>query len=73
MYADSGRIGRVIVLVIDGLGVGAMPDVAEVRPRDVGADTLGHVVKAAGGPSLPNLARAITSRAVRARRVISHD
>jgi len=55
MYADSGRIRRVIVLVIDGLGVGAMPDVAEVRPRDVGADTLGHVVKAAGGLSLPNL------------------
>lgn len=55
MDADSGRIGRVIVLVIDGLGVGAMPDVAEVRPRDVGADTLGHVVKAAGGLSLPNL------------------
>ena len=46
---------RVVVLVIDGLGVGAMPDVAQVRPRDVGADTLAHVVKAAGGLSLPNL------------------
>ena len=57
MDAESGRIGRVIVLVIDGLGVGAMPDVAEVRPRDVGADTLGHVVRAAGGLSLPNLER----------------
>ena len=57
MNADDGRIQRVIVLVIDGLGVGAMPDVAEVRPRDVGADTLGHVVKAAGGLALPNLER----------------
>ena len=57
MDTNSGQISRVIVLVIDGLGVGAMPDVAEVRPRDVGADTLGHVVKAAGGLSLPNLER----------------
>ena len=44
MDTNSGHISRVIVLVIDGLGVGAMPDVAEVRPRDVGADTLGHVM-----------------------------
>jgi phosphopentomutase len=48
---------RAIVLVIDGLGVGAMPDVAQVRPRDVGADTLRHVVQAAGGLRLPNLER----------------
>ena len=57
MDIGAGRIRRVIVLVIDGLGVGAMPDVADVRPRDVGADTLGHVVKAAGTLSLPNLER----------------
>lgn len=57
MDIDAGGIRRVIVLVIDGLGVGAMPDVAHVRPRDVGADTLGHVVKAAGTLSLPNLER----------------
>lgn len=50
-------IDRAIVLVIDGLGIGAMPDVANVRPRDVGADTLAHVVQAAGGLSLPNLER----------------
>lgn len=48
---------RVIVLVIDALGIGAMPDVHLVRPSDVGSDTLGHVVKAAGGLSLPNLER----------------
>jgi phosphopentomutase len=57
MDIGSGEIGRVIVLVIDGLGVGAMPDVADVRPRDVGADTLAHVVRAAGALSLPNLER----------------
>lgn len=57
MDTGPNQIKRVIVLVIDGLGVGAMPDVSEARPRDVGADTLGHVVKAAGGLSLPNLER----------------
>jgi len=57
METGNLEIDRVIVLVIDGLGLGAMPDVAEVRPRDVGADTLGHVVRAAGGLSLPNLER----------------
>lgn len=57
MDTGTGKIQRVVVLVIDGLGVGAMPDVAKVRPRDIGADTLGHVVKAAGGLSLPHLER----------------
>src|SRR4029078_11320500 len=57
MEHGKPRFDRVIVLVIDGLGVGAMPDVAQVRPRDVGADTLAHVVRAAGGLSLPNLER----------------
>jgi phosphopentomutase len=31
---------RVILLVLDGLGVGEMPDVALVRPQDRGANTL---------------------------------
>ena len=46
---------RVIVLVLDGLGVGAMPDVPLVRPNDIGADTLRHVIETAGPLSLPNL------------------
>jgi phosphopentomutase len=57
MAHHQGSFDRVVVFVIDGLGVGAMPDVPQVRPRDVGADTLGHVVRAAGGLSLPNLER----------------
>jgi phosphopentomutase len=57
MDTGTGQIRRVILLVIDGLGVGEMPDVAQVRPRDRGADTLGHVVKAAGSLSLPHLER----------------
>ncbi|MEO7938672.1 MAG: phosphopentomutase, partial [Burkholderiaceae bacterium] len=46
---------RVVVLVIDGLGIGAMPDVHLVRPNDVGAHTLAHVIEAAGHLSLPHL------------------
>lgn len=57
MAHRTGSFDRIVVFVIDGLGIGAMPDVPQVRPRDVGADTLGHVVRAAGGLALPTLER----------------
>jgi len=44
---------RGILIVLDGVGAGALPDAAEYG--DVGADTLAHVVSAAGGLRLPNL------------------
>ena len=44
-------ITRVIVLVIDGLGVGAMPDAAEYG--DAGSNTLSHLAEAVGGLTLP--------------------
>jgi len=43
-----------VVLVIDGLGIGAMPDVPHSRPQDTGADTLARV-RAAGSLLLPAL------------------
>ncbi len=43
---------RVVLLVADSVGVGAMPDAPDWG--DAGADTLGHVLEAAR-PSLPNL------------------
>lgn len=46
-------INRVILLVIDGLGVGALPDAAEYG--DAGANTLVHLAESAGGLLLPNL------------------
>ncbi len=46
-------IARVIVLVIDGLGVGAMPDAAEYG--DAGSHTLSHLADAVGGLNLPTL------------------
>ncbi len=45
---------RVILTVLDGVGVGALPDAASYG--DAGANTLAHVV-AAAGPALPNMAK----------------
>jgi phosphopentomutase len=47
---------RAVILVLDGVGVGAAPD-AEVY-GDVGSDTLGNLARARGGLDLPNLAAA---------------
>jgi phosphopentomutase len=47
---------RAIVLVLDGVGIGAAPDADAYG--DVGSDTLGNIARAVGGLSLPNLERA---------------
>ena len=47
---------RAIILVLDGVGVGAAPDAAEYG--DAGSDTLGNLARALGGLALPNLAEA---------------
>jgi phosphopentomutase len=44
---------RVLLIVLDGVGVGAMPDAAAYG--DEGAHTLAHVAEAAGGLRVPNL------------------
>jgi len=45
---------KVIVLILDGLGIGEMPDVEEVRPQDQGTNTLKHVLEISSDLSLPN-------------------
>lgn len=50
----SAIADRAIVIVLDGVGCGALPDAAEYG--DVGADTLGHLA-AAYPLALPNLTR----------------
>ncbi|KUL92685.1 hypothetical protein DK26_27665 [Bosea sp. WAO] len=57
MTTSQAPFDRVIILVLDALGLGALPDVHLVRPNDVGSNTLKHVVQASGGLSLPNLER----------------
>jgi len=46
---------RVVIIVLDGLGVGEMPDAEDYG--DQGSDTLGNIARAMGGIELPNLAR----------------
>ena len=46
-------INRVILLVIDGLGVGALPDAADYGDAD--ANTLLHLAETVDGLSVPNL------------------
>lgn len=46
-------INRVLLFVIDGWGIGPLPDAAEYGDAD--ADTLVHLAEAAGGLSLPNM------------------
>ena len=47
---------RAVILVLDGVGIGAAPDAAQYG--DEGSDTLGNLARAVGGLSLPNLAAA---------------
>jgi len=45
-------INRVCLIVLDSVGIGALPDVAQYG--DVGAHTLGNVAKHVGGIHMPN-------------------
>ncbi|MCP4756845.1 MAG: phosphopentomutase [Proteobacteria bacterium] len=51
----KNRIKRAIVVVLDGAGVGYLPDAADFD--DEGANTLGNVAKYCGGLHLPNMER----------------
>lgn len=46
-------INRVIVIVLDSVGIGESPDAAAFG--DVGSNTLGNVAQAVGGLNLPNM------------------
>ena len=48
-------MARFVVLVIDSFGVGAMKDVALVRPQDAGANTCGHILEELPQLQLPAL------------------
>ncbi|MFI8816097.1 MULTISPECIES: phosphopentomutase [unclassified Streptomyces] len=37
-------MAKTVIVVIDGFGVGAMPDAGTLRPGDLAADTCGHVL-----------------------------
>lgn len=48
---------RAVVVVLDGFGVGAMEDVAQVQPRDLGAHTLQSLLRSEGSLPIPSLIR----------------
>ena len=48
-------MSKFIVLVIDSFGVGAMPDVCDVRPQDKEANTCAHILQTYPTLRLPNL------------------
>jgi phosphopentomutase len=50
------RFARVILIVLDSVGIGAMPDAAHYGPHDSQSDTLGHVLARHPVP-LPTLER----------------
>lgn len=52
---NNAPFQRVFLLVLDSLGIGAMPDAADFG--DTGAHTLAHIGKAVGGLNTPELAR----------------
>jgi phosphopentomutase len=48
-------VGRAAVIVLDGVGVGALPDAADFG--DEGSDSVGNTSRAVGGLALPNMGR----------------
>ena len=49
------NVNRVIVIVLDSVGIGELPDAAAYG--DVGSHTLGNTAVAVGGLNVPNLTR----------------
>jgi phosphopentomutase len=49
------RLSKVVLVILDGVGVGALPDAAEYG--DEGSNTLANLAGAVGGLNLPNLER----------------
>lgn len=54
MATDMEPIERAIVIVLDSVGIGELPDAADYG--DAGSNTLAHIAEAVGGLNLPNLA-----------------
>lgn len=54
-HGDQRRIDRAVVLVMDSVGIGALPDAGLYG--DEGSNTLVHTAQAVGGLQVPNLAR----------------
>ncbi len=54
MFIRGLLVSRVIILLLDGVGCGELPDAADYG--DQGSNTLANLAKAVGGLNIPNLA-----------------
>jgi phosphopentomutase len=52
MYITMSKIKRVVLIVLDSVGAGELPDAGKFG--DEGSDTLGNTARAVGGLQLPN-------------------
>lgn len=50
-------MGKFGIIVLDSFGVGAMDDVPEVRPNDIGSNTALNIIKAVPQIKIPNLVK----------------
>ncbi|KLE14657.1 phosphopentomutase [Clostridium sp. C8] len=48
-------MGKFIVIVLDGFGIGEMDDVKETRPQDINSNTCLHILERRKDVTLPNL------------------
>lgn len=63
---------RVILLILDSLGIGFMEDVMQVRPQDEGANTFYHILDQARKIEIPNLEKLGIGRLVGHPRLKGH-
>jgi phosphopentomutase len=49
------NIERITLIVLDSVGVGALPDAAEYGDQDPVSNTLANTARAVGGLAMPNL------------------
>ncbi len=53
MFCSADKTKKIVFIILDGLGVGELPDAG--RYGDRGSNTLAHIAAALGGLHLPNL------------------
>lgn len=63
-------IKRVFLIVLDGVGVGELPDAEKYG--DVGSNTVGNIAEALGGLSLPNMEKAGLGKIIPIKGVSAH-
>jgi len=63
-------IKRVFLIVLDGVGVGELPDAEKYV--DVGSNTVGNIAEALGGLSLPNMEKAGLGKIIPIKGVSAH-